>query len=317
MTRRITGDADASDGAIARRIASGEPFWLDLHGVEAADVAMLRDVIGLHPVALEDATTSGRRPKIEEYGDTTYLVAFGAAPRPDRDRLVEVHVVYAERFVVSMHHDASEAIDRVVAHHVRRPDHLAPGPALLYELLDALSDSFLPAMDEVEDEIDAIEAGALADPPRHGLQAEIYGVRRRLLRFRKVVMPQRDVLARIAGGEVELPGVDENARRFFRGVEDHMIRVGEVLDGYRDLLQGANDLYLSSVSARLNVVTKQLTVIAGVFLPLSFITGFFGQNFEWMVDAVGGPAAFFVLGIGLQVLTVAALLLWFRRRGWL
>jgi magnesium transporter len=317
VTRRITGDADASDDAIARRIASGEPFWLDLHGVDAADVAMLRDVIRLHPVALDDATTTGRRPKIEEYDDMTYLVAFGAAPSPDSDRLVEVHVIYAERFVVSLHQDASEAIDRVVAHHVRRLDPLGPGPALLYRLLDALTDSFLPAMDEVEDEIDAIEAGALTDPPRHGLQAEIYGVRRRLLRFRKVVMPQRDVLAQIAGGEVALPGVDENARRFFRSVEDHMIRVGELLDGYRDLLQGANDLYLSSVSTRLNAVTKQLTVIAGIFLPMSFITGFFGQNFGWLVDGVGGPVAFFVLGIGLQVLTIAVLLLWFRRRGWL
>jgi magnesium transporter len=172
-------------------------------------------------------------------------------------------------------------------------------------------------MDEVEDEIDGIEAGGLGDPPRDGLQSDIYEVRRRLLRFRKVVMPQRDVLGRIASGDVALPGVDENARRYFRGIEDHMIRVGELLDGYRDLLPGANDLYLSSVSTRLNVVTKQLTVIAGVFLPPSFITGFFGQNFGWMVDGVGGPAAFFLLGIGLQVLALAGPLLWFKRRRWL
>ncbi|MEZ0285991.1 MAG: magnesium transporter CorA family protein [Thermoleophilia bacterium] len=323
MTRRIavlggaqSDEANVSDEAIVRRLAAREPFWLDLHGFEDADLALLRDVIHLHPLAVEDASRLGQRAKVEEYGDMTYIVAFGAAPSPDRDRLVEVHVVYAERFVVSLHRDASAAIDGLVARAVARPDHLAGGPALLHQLLDTLSDSFFPAMDEVDDDIDRIET-ALADPPRDGLQDDIYAVRRRLLGFRKAIMPQRDVLARIASGSVELPGIDQNARRYFRDVEDHLIRIGELLDGYRDLLQGANDVYLSSVSNRLNVVTKQLTVIAGIFLPLAFVTGFFGQNFAWMVDHVGGAAAFFGLGIGLQVATVAVLILLFRRRGWL
>ncbi len=323
MTRRIAvlgaapaDEADASDGAIARRIAAGEPFWLDLHGFGEDDLALLRDVVRLHPLALEDASKMGQRPKIEEYGDMTYIVVFGAARKPDRDRLVEVHVVYAERFMVSLHRDDSDAIDALVGRPLVRPDHLADGPALLYGLLDALSDSFFPAMDEVGDDIDGIEA-ALAEPPRDGLQDDIYAVRRRLLGFSKTVMPQRDVLARIATGSVELPAVDENARRYFRDVEDHLIRIAEVIEGYRDLLQGANDVYLSAVSNRLNVVTKQLTVIAGIFLPLAFVTGFFGQNFGWMVDHVGGAAAFFGLGIGLQVATVVLLVLLFRRRGWL
>jgi magnesium transporter len=307
---------DPSDEDIARRLAAGTPFWLDLHGFDDADMPLLRDVVRLHPLALDDARTLGQRPKIEEYGDMTYIVAFGAAPKPDRDRLVEVHVVYAERFVVSLHRDDSAAIDALAGRALARPDHLADAPALLYELLDALTDSFFPAIDEVDEEIDRIE-GALAGPPRDGLQDDIYAARRRLLAFRKVVMPQRDVLNRISSGAVELPGVDADARRYFRDVEDHLIRIGELLDGYRDLLQGANDVYLSAVSNRLNVVTKQLTVIAGIFLPLAFITGFFGQNFEWMVDHVGGAAAFFGLGIGLQIATVVVLILLFRRRGWL
>jgi magnesium transporter len=323
VTRRIavpggapTEEADASDQAVARRLAAGEPFWLDLHDFDEDDLALLRDVVGLHPLALEDAAKLGQRPKVEEYGAMTYIVAFGAAPAPDRDRLVEVHIVYAERFVVSLHRDASPVIDELADRAPARPDHLAGGPALLYRLLDALSDSFFPAMDEVADDIDRIEE-ALAEPPRDGLQDDIYAIRRRLLGFSKTVMPQRDVLARIAAGSVELPGVDADARRYFRDVEDHLIRIAEVIEGYRDLLQGANDVYLSAVSNRLNVVTKQLTVIAGIFLPLAFVTGFFGQNFGWMVDHVGGAAAFFGLGIGLQVATVAVLLVLFRRRGWL
>ena len=315
MTRRIAGEADVSDEAIARRISAGEPFWLDIHGLDDADVALLRDVIGLHPLALEDIQRPGQRAKVEEYGDMAYVVAYGASPPPDADRLVQVHIVYAERFLVSLHGDESPAIDDVVHRYALRPELLEPGPLLLYRLLDALTDSFFPAMDELDADLDRIDT-ELAAPPRDGLQGEIYAVRRRVLGFRRVVTPQRDQISRIVSGAVELPGVDVDERRYFRDVEDHLIRIAELLEGYRDLLGGANDVYLSSVSNRLNQVTKQLTVIAGIFLPLAFITGFFGQNFAWMVDHVGGAAAFFVLGVGLQVLTVVVLVLVFRRRRW-
>jgi magnesium transporter len=319
LTRRLVaaeGAADASDAAIAARLEAGRTFWLDLHRPDDADLALMRDVLGIHPLAVADARALGQRPKVEEYGDMTYIVAFGAAPPPDRDRLVEVHIAFAERFLVSVRRDDSRVLDEIAGRALRPVGPMGEGPSLLYRLLDALADSFFPAMDEIDSEIDAIEA-ALARPPRDGVQDRIYACRRRLLAFRRVVLPQRDQLARIATGAVDLPGVGEDARRYFRDVEDHLIRTSEALDGYRELLEGANDVYLSAVSNRLNVVTKQLTVIAGIFLPLTFLTGFFGQNFPWMVDHIGGAAAFFALAIGLQVLAVLVLLLLFRRRGWL
>jgi magnesium transporter len=102
----------------------------------------------------------------------------------------------------------------------------------------------------------------------------------------------------------------------FRDVYDHLIRLTETIDSYRDLLTGAIDAYQSTVSNRLNAVTKQLTVIATIFLPLTFLTGYFGQNFAWMVDAVGGEAAFWALGVGLEVFALALLLGLFRRLRW-
>jgi len=115
---------------------------------------------------------------------------------------------------------------------------------------------------------------------------------------------------------VELPGLDDEARRYFRDVHDHLIRLSEQVDMYRDLLTGTLDLYLSNSSERLGEVMKQLTVIATIFLPLSFVTGFFGQNFGWLVDNVGSLTAFLILGIGLQLLTVLLLVVYFKRRGW-
>lgn len=323
MTRRLAvagragaDGADVSNEAIARLLASGEHFWLDLHGLDDDDLALLRDTFGLHPLVLEDVQRQGQRAKVEEYDDMTYIVAFGATPPPDHDRLVEVHLLYSEHFLVTLHRDASPAINDVVRRCSIRPELLEKGPLLLYRVLDALTDSFFPAMDELDSDIDEIDS-ALSTSPRDGLQGEIFELRRRVVALRRAVTPQRDQISRIATGAVELPGVDADARRYFRDVEDHLIRIAELLDGYRDLLAGANDVYLATVSNRLNAVTKQLTVIAGIFLPLSFITGFFGQNFGWMVDHVGGPGAFFGLGIGLQVAAIAVLVVLFRRARWL
>ena len=187
---------------------------------------------------------------------------------------------------------------------------------MLYQVLDALTDSFFPVMDELDELIDAIER-TIEERSDETVPRQIFALRRRLVTLRRAVGPQRDQMARIAGGTVAVPGLTAETRRYFRDVEDHLIRISGIIDGYRDMLSGASDVYQSSVNNRLNFVTKELTAIAGIFLPLSFLTGFFGQNFSWMVDHVGGPGWFFALGVVFQALVAAALVLLFRRRGWL
>ena len=134
--------------------------------------------------------------------------------------------------------------------------------------------------------------------------------------MRKVVTPQRDMFARSIDQLAELPGLQLDERDYFRDVYDHLIRISDLIDSYRDLLSGATDLYLSTVSNRQNDVMKQLTVIATIFLPLSFITGFFGQNFGWMVRHITSGWTFWAIGVGTMLATCAVLLVFFRRRGW-
>ena len=141
-------------------------------------------------------------------------------------------------------------------------------------------------------------------------------MKRLLVGMRKAITPQRDMFASLAGGVAELPGMTEEDERYFRDIYDHLLRISDLIDTYRDLLTSSMDVYLSTVSNRLNTVMKQLTIMATIFLPLSFITGFFGQNFGWMVGHIRSPAIFFTLGIGLEVLTVAALFTLFKKRGW-
>jgi magnesium transporter len=125
------------------------------------------------------------------------------------------------------------------------------------------------------------------------------------------------MLASVTSGLTALPGMTRETERYIRDLYDHMIRISDLVDSYRDLLTSAMDSYLSTVSNRLNQVMKQLTVIATIFLPLSFLTGFFGQNFAWLVSHITGLGSFLAIGIGTEVAVVAVLLALFRRRGWL
>ena len=142
-------------------------------------------------------------------------------------------------------------------------------------------------------------------------------MKRSLVSMRKVISPQRDLFSSIVTGVEDFPGMTDDDQHYFRDVYDHLIRIGDMVDTYRDLLTGAMDVYLSTVSNRLNGVMKQLAIIATVFMPLTFLTGFFGQNLSWMVEHIGGFGHFLVFGIGLELMTLAIVLTYFRRRGWL
>ncbi|MGH8981944.1 MAG: magnesium transporter CorA family protein, partial [Acidimicrobiales bacterium] len=187
---------------------------------------------------------------------------------------------------------------------------------VVYLVVDALTDSFFPFLSSFDDRIDDLETAILAQPTDSQL-GEIFAMKRQLVGIRKVVGPQRDMFAGVISGVTELPGMDDEAERYFRDLYDHLIRIGDMVDGYRDLVSGVMDTHLSTVSNRLNVVMKQLAVIATVFLPLTFLTGFFGQNFSWLVDRIGTFGTFVGVGIGLEVVAVALLFVLFKRRGWL
>ena len=307
---------EAVDSAtVADQLAAGEFFWLDLYGPGPEELALLRDVFRFHPLAVEDSEHFGQRPKLEDYGDFVFIVLYGAAPAPDEDRLVEVHCFYSATYLVTVRKDESPASDAVRDRYARR--HAAPERpmVILYRLVDALVDSFFPALADVDDSLERLEIDLLEKPKGTEL-ADVLALRRRLAHLRGAIAPQRQLVGQLAAGIIELPDLEEEGRRYFRDAHDHLIRIGEQIDVQRDLLTGALDVYLSSSSNRLNEVVKQLTLIATIFLPLTFVTGFFGQNFGWMVDHVGGWPQFVVFGIGLELLAVAGLLLFFRRRGW-
>ena len=299
--------------AVERALASGEVFWLDVRTPGEAEFQMLTEVFGFHPLALEDSRTFGQRPKLDSYDDFAFMVVYGASP--DEDGLVESHVFYNDRFLVSVHHDIAPAFQRLRETAERHQRPFERSSLLLYRIVDAMTESFYPLLGDFDERIDDLEERTFAAPDDSVLQ-EIFRLKRRLVGVRKVVTAQRDLFGSVSAGSEDLPGVTEEDERYFRDVYDHLIRISDLLDTYRDLLSSLMDVYLSSVSNRLNDVTKQLAIIATIFLPLSFIVGFFGQNFAWLVRSVPSQRDFWIYGIGTEVITVLLLIVWFRRRGW-
>ena len=293
-----------------------EFFWLDLDSVDDETLQLLADVFDVHQLALEDIQHFGQRPKVDDYGTFTYLVAHGAASEGFGTE--EVHFLFAEHFVVTAHHGdcaAMEAVRTRLAHRTGAPT-VPPQIAVIYLVIDELVDSFFPMLDRFDNQIDDLEDAVLVRPTDAQL-GTLFTMKRSLIGVRKVVTPERDVFAGITSGVIELPGVNESGLRYLRDVYDHLIRISDLVDGYRDLLSGVMDTHLSTVSNRLNVVMKQLTIIATVFLPLTFLTGWFGQNFSFLVMHITGKAPFYLFAIGLELLSALVLLYFFRRRGWL
>jgi len=287
-------------------------LWLDLEGTDDEVLTLLHEVFKIHPLAVEDVREFHQRPKIEDYDDFVSIVVYGA--RALGEPLTEVHCFYAERFLVSVHRDEVPAV--ADACHTLGRLHTDRRLVALYRLLDALVDTMFPYLTAMDERIDELQDQIFVDPKESQL-AGLFELKRELVTMRKMVTPQRDMVSTMMAQVVTIPGMTAESERYVRDLYDHLIRISDMVDSYRDLLSGSLDAYMSMVSNRLNDVMKQLTIIATVFLPLSFLTGFFGQNLGWLVNREGSLTAFLIFGVGTEVLAVIALFVMFRRRGWM
>jgi magnesium transporter len=287
-------------------------LWLDLQGTDDEVLILLREVFKIHPLAVEDVKEFHQRPKIEDYDDFVSIVAYGA--RGLGEPMTELHCFYAERFLVSVHRDEVPAVAE--ACHTLGRLHTDRRLVALYRLLDALVDTMFPYLAAMDERIDELQDQIFVNPKESQLTA-LFELKRQIVMMRKLVTPQRDMVSTMMAQVVTIPGMTAESERYVRDLYDHLIRISDMVDSYRDLLSGSLDAYMSMVSNRLNDVMKQLTIIATVFLPLSFLTGFFGQNLGWLVSREGSLTAFLTFGIGTEALAVIILLVMFRRRGWL
>ena len=300
----------------AARHADGGFVWLGMFEPVPDELARVRDCFGLHELAVEDAQTFHMRPKVESYDGEVQLVILRTARYDDAAEVVEfgeISVFLSPKFVITVRQGVASELRGARARLEQRPDLLDIGtPAVLWAILDSVVDAYAPVVAGLERDIDQIEAtvfsGTVAPTER------IYSLRREATDFYRAVHP---LLAVVTTLERE---ADPYLAPYLRDVRDHLVLVNEEVSAQRDLLGTileANMAVISveqtKVSVRQNTTMERLTVLATVFLPLTFVTGFFGQNFGWLVNDVDGLTPFLVFGIGGLILPLVLLFLWLRR----
>lgn len=302
--------ADAID-TIPTALESTQYIWLDVAGATDVQIEQAGTALGLHPLTIEDLQEFGQRPKVEDYGDYMYVVAYGGARPPDEDRVTEVHIVFAPDFMATFASEHTQVLEQLVGHAGERP---YSRQELLHSLLDVLVDSYAPLLDHFDAEIEQVEE-LLIQRKLRGRELDIHNLRRELSRVDRIVHRQLEAFTGIRETLRRMPGHHVEDFPYFRDLQDHLSHVADSADAMRERISGLFELYMAALDNRQNVIMRQFTVIAGIFLPLSVITGFFGMNFAWMVQAVDSSAAFAVLGIGVPLLVLVVLVGVFARRG--
>jgi magnesium transporter len=309
---------DASDlDQIAGHLQAHQFFWLDLDDPTHDQITHLGELLHLHPLTIEDVSTFSERPKREHYEGYVSLVVYGVDEHAasGEQLLREVHLLISADWVVTLHPTPLAVLDALRSRARREP--LRREQALIFEILDTVLSSYVPVLDRIDEAIDETEQDMIAQPREQSLQ-RIFSLKRDLIAMRRVVTPMRDFFARDFDEISHLPGMEPDDSLYVRDLYDSLVRTSELIDSYRDLLSGATDMYLSTVANRQGEITKQLTIIATIFLPLTFLTGFFGQNFSFLTGHIEHATwEFFVLGLGLLLASIVGFWVFFRRKGWL
>lgn len=315
-----TGRIQAREGAeAAMPPPAGVVRWIDLAAADLASLELLRERFNFHPLAIEDCAHLDQRPKLEEYDAHLFLVTQGFTCPTAHVKNLDLHELHAflgERYLVTVHADEVPALEGVWKRISGDASPLERGVDFVYYLIaDALVDSNFPILDRIADELETIEDVVLENPTRSQLQ-RIFELKRHLVLMRKVLSPQRDTMAMLSRrGHAR---VAERTSLYFRDVYDHLSRINESIEANRDLLGNALDAYLSAVSNRTNEIMKYLTLLSAVFLPLSFVVGFFGQNFTDLPGFENWTHSHALMGamIAICVAMPIGMIAWFRHKHW-
>ncbi len=312
------GRVDSTEIASITRCFSDahtEGFWLDIERPDADDFKLLADTFKFHPLTIEDIQHQNQRPKVDEYPDYNFAVIFQADWQGDDVAFREHHLFVGPHYLISVHLEPSDVLAALKDRLAKSPELTKGQPAFLtYFVIDTLVDATFPVLEQVDDTVEAMEAQITANAAPETLN-RIYHLKHSVTELRRFLGAQRDVFQRLTTHGIHLQQQDMTL--YYRDVYDHIVRQYETVDSLRDLLTSAMDVYLSTVSNRLNQTTKALTVVASLFLPLSFLTGFYGMNFAYLTSVLETPYLAFAVGVGTMLIATAIQLYFFRRRGWI
>jgi magnesium transporter len=298
---------------------SGDVVWVDVVGLgDTQLIQRIGERFGFHPLALEDVVNLHQRPKVEDYDNHLYLVARMAVP--DQGASTEqLSVFLAPGLVLTFQQRAGDCFEPVRERIRRAKGRIRNMPAdyLLYALLDAVVDGYFPVLEKYGEILEALESEIITDPKPVCIE-QLHNMRRDLLALRRAIWPSRDMLGALLRGDLDF--IAESTRIYLRDTHDHTFQLIDIVETYREIATGLMDAYLSSLSTKLNEVMKVLTIMATVFLPLTFITSLYGMNFDrgspWNMPELGWRFGY-AFSLGIMIAAVGGMIYYFWRKGWL
>jgi magnesium transporter len=298
-------------------LPEGAGLWIDLEGPDKRFEGWLRDW-GFHPLAIEDTFTLQHQPKVEEYGDTMFVIVRGLDFNVERGaddevRTLKLAAFLSQRRLVTMHRAPMRSLETVRERLEASQRSFPGGPVqVLWSIYDEMMDHYFPVVDELAVEIERLEERVVESPEHEQLES-VLALRRKISSLRRIMLPHRQVFGHLANSRFE--AIDATAALNFRDTQDNVLRLADALEQQRDLLTNVKDTYLSVVAQRTNEIMRVLTVFSAIVLPLSLVAGIYGMNFRRMPE-LEWPWGYPLVLLGMVALA-AGLLLWFRRKRWI
>jgi magnesium transporter len=303
---------------IAAQLESGHFFWLDLFVTDQDELERVGSQLGLHPMAMEDTREFGQRPKVDVYQNHVLVVFYTARVERDNGEValpIEVHVYVSGDFIVTVRKEACDLLDRL--HDALLPEGTDVEDYLVYRIFDTLTDAWYPVVTAIETRVDELEAEVFGRTRRDQL-SRIYRLRQEVREHHRLLSGQKDQFNPAADAIRNLAGLSSGAKEYLRDVGDHLAQItGEFHRQLEDLMSLAQT-YFNANADRLNGTATRLTVVGTLFVTWTLITGFFGQNFGWLVSHINGRHDFLVFGVGGLIVPTLVLgtLFWVKRHDW-
>ncbi|MEW6619925.1 MAG: magnesium/cobalt transporter CorA [bacterium] len=294
-------------------------LWIDLIDPTDEEIGILSEDFKFHELAIEDCLFPQSQPKVDDFGDYIFIVIQGVKKYRENGeeelKTEDLNIFFGKNFVVTVQEEPFKSIANLASRCKQNPMFLDKGSDfLLHAIIDGVIDSYLPFLEEIDDKIEQVEDEVLVKPGKQAIMNEIFSLKKQILAIRKIIGPQRAVIGLLSRRDI--PFIKPNTLIYYRDIYDHLVRIGDTIDMYRDLTTNILEIYFSWTSSRLTEVMKVLTLIATIMMPLTLITSYYGMNIklpEFTWGCIRSMPFVWALLIG----TTLGLLMFFRHRKWI
>ena len=309
--------ANVTDFELLAEYRRSKPItWIDVQGLGDHDILKrIAEVFDIHPLAIADVVNIPSRPKVEEYDEKCLIIVSAVQnAEPAESKTEQIAIIMGPTYVITFQEHYSDLLEPIRKRIRQGKGQIRTSGSdyLTYAILDAIIDGYYPVLESLGERLELIEDETINNPTRESLE-KIYQVRREMITLRRLLWPLREIIVELLRDETK--HFKKSVQVYLRDCYDHVVQMIDVIENYRELCGSLMDVYLSGISNRMNEIMKVLTIISTIFIPLSFFAGVYGMNFRYMPE-LDMPEAYPTFWI-LILLAASAMLLFFKRRGWL